>query len=54
MYVQFILGLTRLLILSVGMKILIYDSDPDFIEYAKPKSKVKVSVFVQCVHLQAS
>ena len=36
------LGLTRLLIPSVGMKILIYDSDPDFIEYAKPKSKVKV------------
>ena len=54
MYVQFILGLTRLLILSVGMKILIYDIDPDFIEYAKPKSKVKVRCICPVCTLQAS
>ena len=36
----------RLLIHSVGIKlILVNDSDPNFIEYAKPKPKVKVSVF---------
>ena len=35
-----------LLILSAGMKIAIYDSDPDFIEYVKPKPKVKVGVYV--------
>jgi hypothetical protein len=32
------------LILSAGMKILVDDSDPDFIEYVKPKPKVKVGM----------
>lgn len=38
----------RLLIpnLNAGIKlILVDDSDPDFIEYVRPKEKVKVSVF---------
>jgi hypothetical protein len=35
-----------LLILSAGMKIAVYDSDPDFIEYVKPKPKVKVKCIV--------
>jgi hypothetical protein len=42
----FISGLIGLLIPSAGIKLIaVDDSDPDFIEYAKPKVKVKVGVF---------
>lgn len=41
----FILGLIRLLIPSVVIKLInVYESDPDFVEYAKPKARVKVGV----------
>ena len=47
MYVQFYFRFDkRLLISSAEIKLIaVYDSDPDFIEYVKPKAKAKVSVF---------
>jgi hypothetical protein len=42
----FISGLIGLLIPSAGIKLIaVYDSDPDFIQYHKPKVKVKVGLF---------
>ena len=36
------------IILALKKLILVYDSDPDFIEYAKPKPKVKCIVYKLC------
>jgi hypothetical protein len=43
MYVLFYFGPDQTT--NVGIKLIkVYDSDPDFVEYAKPKARVKVGV----------
>ena len=46
MYIFFFRPDERLLMSSAEIKLIaVYDSDPDFIEYHKPKAKARVSVF---------